>query len=87
MNLTACAIEFMKTVGADLYIRPEVPSRTNLTARAPQSWLHVNKMDRMNCLYRHNSSGRIYKSAPTVHEIFFQQLSVWHCHEVFRINK
>ena len=27
----------------------------------------------MDCLYRRNALGRIYKSAPTAYEIFFQQ--------------
>ena len=64
-NLTACAIEFMKTVGADLHIRPKVPSCTNSTALRHQIMVTVNEMDRMDCLYRHNPLGRIYKSAPT----------------------
>ena len=35
MDLTACAIEFMKTVGADLYIRPKVESSHKSTRSAP----------------------------------------------------
>ena len=31
-NVTACAIKFKKAVGADLHIRPNVPSRKTVTA-------------------------------------------------------
>ena len=34
-NLTACAIEFKKTVGADLHIRPKVESSRESTRSAP----------------------------------------------------
>ena len=34
-NPTACAIEFMKTVGVDLYIRPKVESSHESTRSAP----------------------------------------------------
>ena len=61
-----CAIEFMQTVGADLHIRPKVPSCITPTATRHQIMVTVNKMDRMDCLYRHNALGRIYKSTPTV---------------------
>ena len=33
-----CAIEFMKTVGADLHIRPAVPPRKTVTACAIWCW-------------------------------------------------
>ena len=43
------------------------------TAPRHQIMITVNEMDRMDCLYRRNALGRIYKSAPTVHGILFQQ--------------
>ena len=84
----------MKTVGADLHIRPKVESSNQENRRLSQ-WVNrrdivqnygilgsqalqnakialrhqimvtVNEMDRMDCLYRRNALGRIYKSAPT----------------------
>ena len=36
-NLTACAIEFTKTVGADLHIRPKVESSHKSTRSAPSN--------------------------------------------------
>ena len=50
---TACATKFTKTVGADLHIRPKIPSRTSPTTPLHQIMVTVNEMDRMNCLYRH----------------------------------
>ena len=44
-NVTACAIKFMKTVGADLYVRPTVPSCTNPTALRHQIMVSMNQMD------------------------------------------
>ena len=37
-NVTACVIEFMKMVGADLHIRPAVPPRKTVTACAIWCW-------------------------------------------------
>ena len=34
-NVTVCAIKFMKTVGADLHIRPKVESSHKSTRSAP----------------------------------------------------
>ena len=36
-NVTACAIEFMEMVGADLHIRPKVESSHKSTRSAPQN--------------------------------------------------
>ena len=63
----------MQMVGADLHIRPKVTLRTNRTAMRHKIMVSINQMYRMDCLYRHNALGRIYKSAPTVHGILFQQ--------------
>ena len=41
-NLTACAIQFIKTVGADLYIRPKVESLHKENRRLSQ---YVNRRD------------------------------------------
>ena len=41
-NVTACAIEFTKTVGADLHVRPNVPSRTTITAPRHRVMVAVN---------------------------------------------
>ena len=38
MSLTACAIELMKMVGADLHIRPKVESSHKFTRSAPQDY-------------------------------------------------
>ena len=38
MNPTACATKFMKTVGADLYIRPKVESSHKSTRSAPSNY-------------------------------------------------
>ncbi len=54
------------TVGADFHIRPKVPFCTTETATRHQIMVTVNEMDRMDCPYRNNALGRIYKSAPTV---------------------
>ena len=49
-DVTACAIQFMKTVGADLHIRPTVPSRTNPIALCYKIMVCVNLMDEcINC--------------------------------------
>ena len=62
-NVTACAIEFMKTVEVDLHIRPyRIISAKVEPPRATKSWLCVNEMDRMDCLYRHN--GAVEKVLP-----------------------
>ncbi len=45
MNPTACAIEFMQTVGADLHIRPTVPSRTNPIALRHLVLVSINEMN------------------------------------------
>ena len=47
MNLTACAIECTKMVGADLYIRPKVPSCTNSTATRHLVLVSTNEMDEL----------------------------------------
>ena len=44
MNSTACAIEFMKMVGADSYVRPKAPFCTILTALRHQIMDTINKM-------------------------------------------
>ena len=86
MNPIAYALKFMKTVGADnrkcrltywlnrrLYSALKLSFRTNLPASRHQIMVTVNEMDRMDCLYRRNPLGQIYKSTPTVHGILFQQ--------------
>ena len=78
-NLTACAIEFMKMVGGRIEppIEPvgqsafqlsalKLSPRANLPAPRQQIMVTVNEMDRMDCLYRRNALGQIYKSAPTI---------------------
>ena len=42
-DVTACAIEFMKTVGADLYIRPKVPFC--ITPTALRHLVSINEMN------------------------------------------
>ena len=49
MNLTACTIEFVKMVGADLHIRPKVPFCTNSTATRHQIMVTINEMDEWGC--------------------------------------
>ena len=81
MNPTACVVEFMRMVGADhspplegWQAQPDgvvVACLHKPNRPRHQIMVTVNEMDRMDCLYRRNALGRIYKSAPTVHEIFF----------------
>ena len=47
-NLTACAIEFMKMVGADLHIRPKVESLHNSDRHAPAN-LRKPSVTRCSC--------------------------------------
>ncbi len=49
MNLTACAIKFMKMVGADLYIRPTVPSCKTVTALRHLVLIPINEMNEWGC--------------------------------------
>ena len=46
MNLTACPIEFIKTVEADLYIRPKLPFCINSTATSHQIMTTIDEMDK-----------------------------------------
>ncbi len=41
------------------------------TASRSQTMVSINQMDRMDCLYKRNALGRIYKSAPTARGYFF----------------
>ena len=50
MNPTACAIEFKKMVGADLHIRPTVPSCKTVTALRHKIMVCINLMD--ECINR-----------------------------------
>ena len=53
-NVTACAIEFVKTVGADLHIRPTVPSCKTVTALRHKIMVCINLMD--ECINRASTS-------------------------------
>ncbi len=54
-NVTACAIEFKKMVGADLHIRPTVPSCKTVTALRHKIMVCINLMD--ECI-NHASTSR-----------------------------
>ena len=58
-DVTACAIKFMKTVGADLHIRPTVPSRTNPTATrhlvlVSTNWMAYGAVEKVPSLFKRN---------------------------------
>ena len=53
-NVTACAIKFMKMVGADLHIRPTVPSCKTVTALRHKIMVCINLMD--ECINRASTS-------------------------------
>ncbi len=50
VNATACAIEFMKTVGADLHIRPKVESSLRSIRLRYKIMVCINLMD--ECINR-----------------------------------
>ena len=65
-NPTACAIEFMKTVGADLHIRPNAlclygQSILSISFTVTMIWWRVAIV-----VVQNGTLGRICKSAPTI---------------------